>query len=284
MKKTILITASVIMFLFSACKKDKVEVDLDTQTAQDNSLAEGVFNDINNIANQASSNGSLSTYRLTAEGQEGSLLSTCATVTVRPDSSGTGGSVDVDFGPTACRCTDGRFRKGMLTVYYTGAYRDSGTQIVSTLNNYYVGLDSLNLYKVEGSKTVVNRGHNGNGHLYFTIDVNNARITNPSGATMSWTSSRQREWVAGENTTTIWIDDEYKITGSASGTNFSGTVFTVSITSPLIFSLGCPNIKQGIFELTPANKPTRTFDYGAGTCDPYATVTVSGRTFNIVLR
>lgn len=283
MKKLILLPAAIIALTWFSCKKDKEEtLEYDTQTAYDNSLADGLFNDVNNIANQALS-GSLSTYRGGQSGEE-TLLSACATVTLTPDSSGSGGTATVDFGSIPCRCRDNRFRKGIISVRYTGAYRDSGTVITTTFNNYYVGLDSTALYKVEGTKTVTNKGRNSANNTWFSINVSNARVTSPSGTSMTWNSTRQREWIAGQSTTSIWSDDTYSITGSASGTNFAGTAFTVSITSPLIFSLDCAYIKQGKFDLTPSGKPTRSFDYGSGTCDALATVTVNGRTFNIVLR
>ena len=84
--KTIRITAIVLAVFASitACKKDEKEtLDFDYQSAVDNSLAEGIYSDVNNISNQAVENGNtgLATYR-TGEGN--GLLSVCATVTVTP--------------------------------------------------------------------------------------------------------------------------------------------------------------------------------------------------------
>jgi hypothetical protein len=101
---------------------------------------------------------------------------------------------------------------------------------------------------------------------------------------MTWTSSRNREWIAGSATQFNWLDDEYSITGSASGTNFEGTSFTVNITSPLIVKLDCRWITKGTFDLTPTGKLTRTFDYGNGSCDANATVTINGTVFPVTLR
>lgn len=283
MKKTIFIAIISLATALTGCKKDKEEaLEYDTQTAYDNALVEGVFNDVNNIANQAIS-GNLSTYRTGPADNDGSLLSACATVTITPDSTNIGGYIVVNFGSVPCRCRDNRFRKGIINVRYTGPYRDSATVITTTFNNYYVGNDSLALYKVEGTKTVVNRGRNSAGNKYFTVNISNARLISPA-TEMTWNSTRQREWIGGEGTTGNWTDDTYSITGSASGRSFNGTNFSVNITSPLIFSLDCAYIRQGRFDLTPENKPTRTFDYGGGACDALATVTVNGRTFNIILR
>lgn len=284
MKKTIFVLALAFTSVLSSCKKDQqAGIDYETQTALDNSLADGVFNDVNNIANQAIT-GTLSTYRSSNPDENSTIFSACATVTLTPDSSGPGGNVIVDFGTSPCRCRDLRYRKGQVLIRYTGAYSDSGTVITTTFNNYYVGMDSQSLYKVEGTKTVTNLGRNTAGNKHFSVNVSNARITNTSNQVLTWNSTREREWIAGESTPVNWNDDTYSITGSASGSNFAGTNFTVNITSPLIFSLDCSYIKQGRFDLTPAGKPTRTLDYGNGGCDALATVTINGRTFNIVLR
>ncbi len=268
-----------------ACKKEKTtELEFDTQTSRDNSLAESTFNDVNNIANQAIENGQsgLLTYR---NQEDNSLLSTCATVTVTPDSSGHGGSLDVDFGQSSCYCRDYRYRRGIIHVVYTGGYRDSGTVITTTFNNYYVGRDSSNMFKVTGTKTVTNRGHNNDQHLWFTVNVS-GQLENRNGQILSWSSQRQREWIAGESTSGIngWLDDQYYITGSASGTNFEGNTFSVNITKKLWIALDCGYVKEGIFELTPGGKPTRTLDYGNGVCDDSATVTVNGSSFGIRLQ
>ncbi len=291
MKKRLfpIVSLSVLLssfLLFHACKKEKdPELEFDTQSAQDNSLAEASFNDVLEISNQAMDNGSagLTTYRI--GDQENSLLSNCASVTLTPDSTGQGGTVVVNFGPYSCLCTDGRYRKGIVNVAYTGNYRDSGSVITTTLQNYFVGGDSSNMYQVMGTKTVTNQGHNAQGHLWYSIDVN-GQLQNKNGATMNWTSQRQREWTSGESTTGWlgWADDVYAITGTASGTTFEGKTYTANITKALVVALNCRWIKEGTFELTPTGLATRVFDYGSGACDNDGTITVNGATFNIKLR
>ncbi|MCX6291118.1 MAG: hypothetical protein NT126_05080, partial [Bacteroidetes bacterium] len=190
-----------------------------------------------------------------------------------------GGNVTVDFGSAPCLCNyDLRYRKGIINIAYTGHYRDSGTVITVTFNNYYVGRDSSNMYKVMGTKTVTNTGHDANGYLAFSINVNGSLI-NTAGQTMNWTSQRTREWIAGESTIGNWLDDEYLITGSINGTNFSGASFNITITQALHIALSCHWIESGKLEFTPGGKPTRYVDYGYGSppdsCDNQAKVTIS---------
>ncbi|TAH44121.1 MAG: hypothetical protein EYC69_01055 [Bacteroidetes bacterium] len=288
-KRPFILISSIILLctisILSGCKKEEDVKEFDTQSSEDNSLAEATFNDVMEIANQAIENQSLglSSYRL--KDQENSLLSNCATVTVTPDSIGPGGNIEVNFGTTPCRCTDYRYRKGIVNVNYTGTYRDSSAIITASLSDYYVGLDSSKLFQVMGTKTVTNKGHNSAGNLWYTIDVN-GQIRNSAGATMTWNSQRQREWIAGESTTGLsnFGDDIYSITGSANGSTFEGKTFTASITQALIVQVGCRWIQAGKFDLTPTGLATRSFDYGSGACDNDATLTVNGATFNIELR
>jgi hypothetical protein len=89
-----------------------------------------------------------------------------------------------------------------------------------------------------------------------------------------------------------WPQARIGITGSASGTTAAGNSYTANITSQLIRDFSCtPNSAQqhrhpfiqGTFQFTPSGKPTRTVDFGAGTCDLNATVTINGHTYNITL-
>ena len=92
---------------------------------------------------------------------------------------------------------------------------------------------------------------------------------------------------AGESTSGIlgWSDDIYSITGSATGTSASQNNFSATITSPLIKKMNCRHIVQGTFTFDPGNgKPVRTVDFGNGTCDDIATVTINGNVYTIQLR
>jgi hypothetical protein len=290
MKKITIILTLLIngLILINACKKDDEEPkDYDTQTTQDNSLAESTYNNINDIVNEAMTRGDsgLQSFR---NGDPGfTFLSTCATVTVTPATPpATGGFITVDFGSTSCLCHDNRYRRGVITISYTGAYRDSATVITTGFNNYFTGKTTANMFQVTGTKTIANMGRNSNGNINFNITVD-GHLTNSNGEIMDWTSTRNREWISGFNTYQ-WSDDQYKITGSSSGKNFEGNTFSANITSPLLVNLSCNSmffvITQGVFELTPTGKATRKLDYGDGTCDDKATITVNGQTFNVTLR
>jgi hypothetical protein len=273
----ILITTAVVSILIPSCRKDKDDDDKDTMTARDNALAEGHFNDAANIADQAAT-GSLSSYLSPSGTEVKSMLSTCATIT--HDTTISPRLITINFGTTNCLCSDGRYRRGIINVSYTGAYRDSASVHTITFNNYYV-----ENHKISGTKTVTNNGHNTAGHLTYSINVT-GQVDKFNGGVVTWNSTRTREWILGENTM-VWGDDVYLITGSASGVSTpaggTATSFTANITSALRKEIGCRNIVSGKFELTPSGKATRYVDFGTGACDNQAQVTINGHVYNVTL-
>lgn len=262
--------------LFTSCKKDASK-DADVESAENNSLAEASFNDVTTISDQAAIGGSVNMRVADGSREDGSLGSGCATVTI--DTVSTPHLITIDFGSTNCVCNDGRTRRGKILLSYSGRYRESGTVISISFNNYFVNDNQLT-----GTKTITNQGLNNAGNLVYKIDVNGQVIKANGGGTISWTSSRQREWTAGANTPLVWSDDAYSITGTASGTNASGKSYTINITKPLVRKMSCRWFESGTLDVTPEGKPTRTLDYGSTGCDANATVTILGYSFPIVLK
>lgn len=269
---------AIASLTFTGCRRD--DEDTDTTAASDNALADATYSDVTNIADEAGISGSLSNYRM-GDPNNGGLLSTCATLTFDTINGADQDTITIDFGTVNCTCNDGRNRRGQIIVYYTGQYRDSASVHTIGFNNYFV-----NDNQVLGTKTVTNLGHNAAGHLVYDINVNGQINLANNGGTITWVSQRQREWTAGESTA-VWYDDMYSITGSASGTSAAGENFSMNITSPLIrnMQLGCRrHFTQGVVEVTPGTRPVRTIDFGTGGCDDLATVTINNHTYTIHLR
>ena len=273
----VVVISALSATVFTGCRRD--EEDNDTNAAGDNALAEAMFADVTNISDEAGRTGSLTNYRI--DPNSNAILSQCATITFDSINGADVDTLTIDFGTTNCTGNDGRNRRGKIIVQYSGAYRDSGSTHTISFDNYFV-----NDNQILGTKTVTNNGHNAAGNLVYSINVNGSVILASNGGTITWTSSRQREWTQGESTMQ-WDDDMYSITGSANGTSASGENFTVNITSPLIrnMAFGCRrHFVQGTFQLTPGNRPMRTVDFGTGTCDNTATVTIGNNTYTITLR
>ena len=279
---TILVTS--ISLTIIGCKKEKTEpaesLDTDTSVAADNSLAEATFNDIQNISDQAA-NGELKfyspTYNESFSENQSFEKNSCATI--KHDSLSIAKTLVIDFGKSNCLCKDGKNRRGQINISYSGKYRDSASVHSISFTNYFV-----NDNEIKGTKTVTNNGENKNGHTTFSIVVDGQIIKANNGVTATWKSSRTREWLAGEDTKKDWTDDVYSITGSTSGTSANGGVYTSTIKTALHRALNCNWFDAGVIEINQIGKVLKTIDFGSGTCDSDATVTISGKSYPINLK
>jgi hypothetical protein len=252
----------------AACRKDKdtEPQDLDYTAASDNARAQDAFDDMMAVVDQAASD----------EGLRDDLDGCNPTVTwdtlVMPH------TMDIDFGDVNCTANNGRLRRGVIHVTFTGAYRHPGTVITITPQNYYV-----NNHHVEGTKTITNMGENPDGHLYYNIVVDGTITAADNSWTHTHHAERVRTWIEGSSTAT-WLDDVYLITGNGEGVNRNGVHYTTQITNPLRIELNCLwRVVQGTVVVTPDNRPARTIDYGNGSCDGTFTITVNGTTFTVTI-
>lgn len=186
-------------------------------------------------------------------------------------------TVTIDYGDE-CIGKNGRVRSGKIIIevskkpYHRDHYR------IVTFDNYYV-----DGYKIEGEKTITNEGRNENKNIYFSVVLRNGKVTSPEGTVMTKESEKIREWVAGSDTQRYRRDDEYMVTGGASGINKDGLAFTRTIVTPLHVSMDCPWILSGTVEINAEGRETAILDFGDDTCDRYATVTVGEKTRKIKL-
>ena len=279
MKKFQFLTAIVAVFVavnFTACKKDKADTEAAAETIADVSYADVSFNDAQTIADEGATTGSIASFR--ESGYDG-FLNACATVT--RDTVSTPRVTTIDFGDANCLCQDGRNRRGKIIVTHTGRYRDASTVITTTFDNYYVQDN-----KIEGTRTVTNMGANSLGQPYFTVAENGSVIRANGAGTITWASNRTRTWTEGF-ATAIRQDDVYEITGSSSATAANGNACSATILSPLVrkMSLDCRrHFVAGELKLMIEGRPERVINFGDGTCDDIATVTVNGVTHTITLR
>lgn len=259
--------ATFALLALVACKKDDEEpLDLDYTSASDNARIEDAFSDVLTQVDKAVDDNGL-------RGADDA----CAPV-ITFDTITSPHTITVDFGEVNCTASNGRTRRGRILVSYTGRYRDPGTVITITPQDYYVNDNHL-----EGTKTVTNMGQDLDGHTYFTVAVNGTLTAGDGSWTATHEAQRTRTWIAGEETTGLITDDVYLITGGGNGVNRNGVAYTVSITNALRVEVGCPFITAGTVVITPQDKPARTIDYGSGSCDGTFTISVNGHTFTITI-
>ncbi len=267
------ILAVITTLAYVSCQKENEETIL-TNDTQDYALAERFFDDLKDISEQSVDvTSAINPVVISAESTP--MLGNCVTIT--HDSLSNPRRIIVDYGTVNCLCRDGRLRRGQIIITYTGRYIQPGTVITHTFNNYFV-----NDNHVQGTKVVTNKGLNSSNNMWWTM-VDSGTITKTNGAVITFSANRQREWIAGMLTPRRHIDDVFLIRGSSSTTRPDGRVFTVEITNDLRKELSCRWFVSGTVEMTPANRPKRILDYGNGTCDNIATVTVNGVTRTIEL-
>ena len=271
----IILILSTVLFAFTACKK-LYDNDL---SAVMNYKIETAFDEMTNISDQAIT-GNMVYYKSgevisVKPGEKPATLKTPCNVIITIDTLNSVKTVTVDYGTTNCDCNDGKTRRGKIITTFSGQYIAQGTVITHTPVDYYV-----NDIRIDGTKTVTNMGLNSSDQPYFNVQINGT-ATQTNGEVLTYASTRVRTWVQGFNTLANRFDDQYEISGTATGSFSSGGGYTVQTTSPLRINVGCGFPVSGTLELTPQNKPVRIVDYGQGTCDYTFTVTVNGNVYTI---
>jgi hypothetical protein len=283
---------------FPSCKKDNsVPQTPDTpaiaatmDVTQSNAIAEEQYDDVFNITMgvQSSDVGEdigigaginvIYTNTPTAGGTStpDSASSRCFIVTVSPRGLHVfPKTVTVDFG-NGCLGRDGRLRSGKIVTVYTGPMFIPGNSATTTFVDY-----SVDSFKIEGTHIVANTGSA--GKVQWAVKVADGKITNTnSGNWRTWNSTRTYTLVEGSATAVNPLNVMLQITGSASGSNSNGNGWTAEIVSPLIKKFTCPWKVKGTVNIT-RNSVMAILDYGDGTCDNKATVSINGVTHIITL-
>jgi hypothetical protein len=138
----------------------------------------------------------------------------------------------------------------------------------------------VNDHKIEGNYAITN---NGSANGWNITDVlTNGKVTYPDGVTW-YTKSGTRTWIqtAGTGTLTL-LDDEYDITGSGTIANSAGNTLTGTTNTPLHRTAICQNTVAGKLDLV-YNNVNAQLDFGSGTCDKSATLTIANKTYPITL-
>ncbi len=285
--------ATVAGLMFTSCRKDNSN-DNDTSSSADNNMAEHYSNDIVSIAAQGSDAGSTTTYRL---GNDEETLSSCATVAVDTVNK----IVTVTF--NGGNCLDGRTRSGTLTINYSAStlgarhYRDPGFSCTITSSNYVVDGNQVNIINKTITNTTAAGFNPATTNLTWNVSATMNIIKANNGGTVSWTCNRTTTLLNtsdanvyhGSSTAISWGQARIGITGSANGTTAAGDHFTATVTSQLIRDFGGCNIGgrhpfiQGTMDFTPGAKATRHIDFGNGSCDNTATVTIGSHTYTVTM-
>jgi hypothetical protein len=273
-KAILMITALVVITFFSCTKLKSLLDTTSTNIAADDAVTTVAFDDVYNTVDNA-------TTILENTGLlkgEMVLADSCPTITVTNPLTGTyPKTVTIDYG-TGCTGFHGSTRSGKIVIVVTDKRNVVGATRTVTFNNYY-----FNGIKMEGTKVLTTLSPNGQNPV-FSVVLTGGKLTLPSGKTIEHSFVRQREWIAGWNTPkNIW-DDEYLITGSATGIGVNGNSYTNTILTALHETRACEFFVSGSIKFERTGVEPIVLDYGTGTCDAIATLTRGDQTKQITLK
>ena len=186
--------------------------------------------------------------------------------------------ITIDFGTTGFVGKRGNTLKGKIIVSISNRMAIAGSTKTITYDNF-----SINDNVILGTKTVT---FNGITDLKpsWTIIAKDT-IERADGKTVIWNTERTRTRIDDNNTERLYWDDTYSISGSSNGINANGIAYSMVIepTNPLIAYSNYRHFVKGSVTTT-TEKRTALMDYGDGTRDNIATLTINGITKEIKLR
>ncbi len=294
-KKAGYLTALLAVICMASCKKDSSSSNTantnavtlsDSSTVADNSYYDVLNNAFVGFADNSTvwststlHSGKTSTFSTEAtEGVNTANLS-CAIYTLSDTVPGEyPKTMTMDFG-TGCTSADGILRSGKLIYLFSGPLLFPGTTASVTFTNYVV-----NGYGLQGSYSITNNSTQ--TAISITTTVTNGIITDPNTTNYHYSHNRTYTMIAGSNTPFDISDDVYSITGNSSFSTSDGSslVWTIVPATPLIKAVSCRYISQGVVDFVYNQSVNGSIDFGNGTCDNAATITVGNIQKPITLR
>lgn len=182
-------------------------------------------------------------------------------------------TLTLDFGE-GCTGPLGVTRTGVL-IYSLSLADETGFDFTTTFQNYTVQGYALNGTIATGNISFDQEA----GTISYDYSITDGDVTNPEGRTL--TINQDYRYVFDFNTFEILAD------GITSGT-LDGESFTHDVTTPLVLKAACNQQEkvvpvEGVVDFTWGSRPTVQIDYGDGTCDTEATVSLGGLSQTITL-
>jgi len=269
-------TSGILFFLFllilAGCQKDATTIT--TPQPGDNNSSEGsviigdrTFDGLNGLANGY----------FAASGLKSDTLGTCPAISATVTTSFPI-VVTCDWG-TGCTSTeDGITRSGKITVSLSGLMN-----VVNSVATFSF-IDFVNNgNKITGTHRITYKGLNaGNNWPRYEV-FTEAKIEFPDKKFITYRATYIRLQSEGSATPLILSDDVWRIEGSSSGTTREGIAWTASYPSALVKKVSCKWFSSGSVLITPQGELARTINFGDGTCDNKATLTIGDKTTNIEL-
>lgn len=249
---------------------EKYRMNRDKSIASDNVLAETSMLDLFYVADRF--------IRMELDTVVPPSSGVCPVRTVEMTSGGYPIIITVDYAG-GCEDQFGVNRSGQLRIVLTGPYKEAPTSVTVSTIDY-----SVNNFDVDGEIVIGQRVISAGQNQRFQVNIPELNINLNNGSVINWNGNYTFEWVRGDETPGFIFDDEYKITGSSSGTNRDDYEYTAKIEEPLYYTMGCRWVHTGKTEIRPTDFKKRTIDFGEGNCDNKAELKIGNRNYTLSLR
>lgn len=274
------IRLAVLMLGFSfltACNKDKEDAAA-VQEQQDLAAAQSTVELLSEIQDV---NSLVSTLDLPGMQQMPSMggrkAAACGNTTYTFDDNSEVQAITVDYG-TGSTCEDGKLRKGKIS-FTIGSTKES----LFSIGVQFIGYESEGK-KLSGTYTIginIEDSDDENSMKYvYSYVFKDATLTFADGTKVSWNSNYLL--TIGFIMTDTSLTYTYAMTGGVSGIGRQNNAFSAEITSPLVADFSCRyGLTKGMYLIKTAKHPDATYDFGNGTCDDIATLTINGKSHEI---
>ncbi len=274
MKQLKMVFAVGLMIVtFQSCQKNEVIPVFDEiQLSQQETLAEETLADVDLLVDEAVDANFNQLKSATLE--SAAYLTDCPVVTA--NKTATPQVVTIDFG-TSCTGKDGKVRSGKIIVT-SASFNTFPSVRDKSFSNYIVGGN-----KVEGSvtKTITKDQEN---NIRTAVIQENITITLPDGGKSTRVANQTRQYQ--RNTLANSTDNQVVSWGTAEFTRVSGVKVTKTVTStdPLVFKVACHHVVSGTVSFSNSKDRSWKINYGDGTCDDKAILTIGEKTKEIKIR
>lgn len=277
--KSLFLIVAVIGMAFMSCKGDKLKDATEIlRTAEDNATMSSEFSSLYETSQNTANSEQGAAIAFDGKGisersfKSNLFLPECAELILDTAQS----KITIDYGNMNCLCKDGLYRRGKVMLQFNGNFREEGSSINLSLDNYFVSD-----IEFQGTKSITNMGEE-NGVQNFTYQVRNAKAITENGD-ITWETDATISKVEGLDTPNNPFDDVYLTDATASGTNKRGKDFTA--TTPTILkkrmelNAAClRHYVSGEIRLVDEDDNFLEVDYdhlGNEACDRYAKVNIN---------
>jgi hypothetical protein len=181
-------------------------------------------------------------------------------------------AITIDWGATGCTgAEDGIARSGKVIASLSGLMNVTNSVATFTFADFV-----NNGNKITGVHRITYKGLNPVNNWPRYAVFTEAKIEFPDKKFITYRAEYIRLQSEGSATLAV-ADDVWRIEGSSSGTTRGGTSWTASYPSAVVKKSSCQWFSSGSVLVTPLGEVPRTINFGDGTCDNKATLTIGDK-------